>query len=148
MTELESAVLKIFFGACIGAFFTYWRTRYTVYSTDFTKRLEAVCDLIDEYSDCACRYWSHLKQSDELKSNKHYVAGLQARVSTKIQSMDHDYSGFKTSAILNALHELNDECTGGDFDSKPKSDEYRIAAILNKAEKVKGELYKVRIKRY
>lgn len=148
MTELESVIFKVLLGAFLGVGFTYWRTKYTVYSTDFTKRLESVCDLIDEYSDCACRYWSHLSQSDELKSNKHYIAGLQARVSTKIKTMDQHYSGFETSEILNALHELNNECTGGDFNSKPKSEEYRIAAILNKAEKVKSELYKVRLNRY
>ncbi|MBR9873579.1 MAG: hypothetical protein GYB23_04830 [Vibrionaceae bacterium] len=148
MTGLESAILKIFFGAFIGAVVTYWRTKYTVYSTDFSKRLETVCDLVDEYSECACRYWSHLKQSDELKSNKHYVAGLQARLSTKVNAMNQDYSGFNSKAVLNAIHDLNHECTGGDFATKPITNEYRIAAILKKAEIVKSELYKVRIKRY
>ena len=40
MTEHDSVIIKILIGAIIGALITYWRTKYTVYSSDFSKRIE------------------------------------------------------------------------------------------------------------
>lgn len=148
MTEIESGFLKVFVGFLLGAGLTYWRTKYTVYSSDFFKRIEFACCIIDDYAECSCRYWSNLKESDELKSNIHYVTGLQHRLSTFLTSMDRDYSGFKVNSIKEALHELNNECTGGNFKNNTKIDEYKITAILNLAEELKAELFKIRHLRY
>lgn len=148
MTEHDSAIIKILIGAIIGALITYWRTKYTVHSSDFSKRIEIVCKMIDDYAECACRYWSKLKSSDELKSNPHYIVGLQSRLATLLKSMDDDYSGFESSNIMQLLHELNDECTGGNFNNVSNDEAHKVAAILNLAEKLKGEIFKIRNQKY
>lgn len=148
MTEAEISVLKILISFLLGAGLTIWRTRKTVFSNDFSKRIEFACSLIDEYAESSCRYWSNLKGSDELKSNAHYVTGLQSRLSTYLTSMDNDYNGFKVSSIKNAIHELNNECTGENFDKPSKADSYKISAILNLAEALKAELFRIRHNKY
>lgn len=148
MTEIESGFVKVFVGFLLGAGLTYWRTKYTIYSSDFSKRIEFACGLIDDYAECSCRYWSSLKESDELKSNIHYVTGLQSRLATFLTAMDNDYSGFKVDSIKEALHDLNNECTGGNFKNNTKVDQYKITAILNLAEALKAELFKIRHLRY
>ncbi|ELB2122330.1 hypothetical protein HJ118_23560 [Vibrio parahaemolyticus] len=152
MAGLDLTILKIIFGtllgAVIGAGITIWRTKYTVFSSDFSKRIEDACSLIDEMAECSSRIWANLDSSDPLKSNKHYVVGLKNRLSTQIHSLDEDYKEMKVKSVEQAFIEFSRVCTGGDFSSKDVAAEYQISAIQKNAELLKSSLYKVRHSKY
>lgn len=152
MTETWLTVLKlligVFFGSLATAIITVWRTRYTVKSSDFSKRIADVNDKIDVISQCACRIWSGSKNSDSILHNKHYLVGLIAALNETISAMDVSYHGFRAESIKEPLFNFTDACTGGQFSADKMVEEHRMRKILKYAENLKSELYKKRLSKY
>ncbi|PHN17218.1 hypothetical protein [Pseudomonas sp. ICMP 561] len=148
-TEILKAIVVALLGGWFGAWITSIRAKWTAFSSDYSKRLEQGFVLIDQLSECSCLWWERIDPSDKLKVNPGYIAGLQSRLTTFIQSMDDDYSGFNTSGVDQAYHDFTDECTGGLF---PEKDAVvasgKSAAILNNAERLKAQLFAVRRRDY
>lgn len=152
MTEQEYTIAKILVGTLLGsgiaALITVWRTKYTVLSSDFSKRIVDASELIDEMAECSSRIWAKSAGSDPLKYNKHYVIGLKSRLSTLIHSLEENYRGVKIKSVMDAYIVFSQASTGGEFSSENISAEYQISHIQNSAEILKSELYKVRRNKY
>lgn len=152
MTETELTVLKLiiggFFGSVATALITIWRTRYTVKSSDFSKRVTDVNEKIDLISQCACRIWSGSENSDSILHNKHYLVGLVAALKETISAMDTAYDGFSAESIKEPLFNFTDSCTGDDFSSSDIKEEHRVRKILKYAEHLKNEMYNTRLSKY
>lgn len=152
MSETELTILKLliggFFGSLATAVITIWRTRYTVKSSDFSKRVTDVNEKIDLISQCACRIWSGSEHSDSILHNKHYLVGLVAALKETISAMDTSYNGFSAESIKEPLFEFTDACTGDEFSSSGTVEEHRVRKILKYAEHLKNEMYKTRLSKY
>jgi len=136
-------------GAVLGVWITISRTKYTVYSADFSKRMEQLVALVDKFSDCACRYWIK-DASDQLKIEVDYVLGLKSSLAVAIDALNRDYKGFNGKQILDAFSKFNVACTGHNFPSREMAPGHPapLAEILNTAEKLKCEILRARKNNY
>ena len=146
--DILKLLLGTILGAAIGAVVTIRRTRYSVFSADFSNRVANACTLIDEMADCASRAWAGVSSGDPLKSNRHYIVGLKARLSVLIHSLEADYRGMKTTRVQDAFVAFSGASTGGKFSSLDSLDEQQINVIQKYAEELKCELYGARIQKY
>mgnify|MGYP004716031947 CR=1 FL=1 len=58
MSAYAISVSSAIIGAAVAIITNYWRTRYTIRSQDFSKRIEEVCKLIGELEVAACMFWA------------------------------------------------------------------------------------------
>lgn len=136
METLLVSVLSAVLGAGVVIFTNFWRTRYTIKSQDFSKRIEEVSVLIGRLENLACEYWSDKAGSGE--KERHYILGLQAKISLIINYLNDQYKNFDEGAISEPLAIFFASCSGGAFStSKGESEPERIRKVLFDGEKLK-----------
>ena len=142
MSAYAISVSSAIIGAVVAVITNYWRTRYTVRSQDFSKRIEELCKLIGELEVAACKFWAQKKEAEP--HDKQYILGLQAKLSLLTNYLDGQYRGFSTQIISKPLSEFFEGCSGGDFDDCNSSDPQRIRRIMVDGEKLKIKLMETR----
>ncbi|MGX1017411.1 hypothetical protein AB7M33_000087 [Pseudomonas sp. Y3 TE3536] len=142
MSTYAISVTAAIIGAAVAIITNYWRTRYTIRSQDFSKRIEELCKLIGELEVAACKFWSNKKKAEP--HDKQYILGLQAKLSLLTNYLDGQYRGFSTQNISSPLSDFFDGCSGGDFDDIESSEPQRIRRIMVDGEKLKIKLLETR----
>jgi len=117
--------------------------RFFVRRANRARLIECLCDDIAKLlSDCA-DYWS-VDYSAEMKAD-HWVRearikGAIVRLNSDIQLLCQKY-GIKTPDFCPLILELQEHCTGGEFEScRRKADRARYLRIVNSAKTITSEL--------
>lgn len=142
MSAYAISVSSAIIGAAVAIITNYWRTRYTIRSQDFSKRIEELCKLIGELEVAACTFWADKELAKP--HDKQYILGLQAKLSLLTNYLDGQYRGFSTQAISKPINDFFDGCSGGDFDGNNSSDPQRIRRIMVDGEKLKIKFMEAR----
>jgi hypothetical protein len=142
MSAYAISVSSAIIGAAVAIITNYWRTRYTVRSQDFSKRIEELCKLIGELEVVACDHWSDKENSKPNTSQ--YILGFQEKISLLINYLDVQYDNFNTEIISEPISLFFDSCSGGEFDDSSISDPGRIRQIMVEGEKLKIQLMETR----
>jgi hypothetical protein len=142
MSAYAISVSSAIIGAAVAIITNYWRTRYTVRSQDFSKRIEEICKLVGELEAAACDHWSDKNNSKPNTSQ--YVLGFQEKISLLISYLDEQYNNFNTEIISEPLALFFESCTGGNFDDNTTSEPRRIRQIMVEGEKLKIQFMKTR----
>jgi hypothetical protein len=142
MSTYAISVSSAIIGALVAIITNYWRTRYTVRSQDFSKRIEELCKLIGELEVVACEYWSNKKKSNPNTSQ--YILGFQEKISLLINYLDAQYNNFNTEILSEPISLFFDSCSGGNFDDSSTSEPERIRQIMVEGEKLKIQLMETR----
>jgi len=147
MEKVALGLAAALVGAISGAAITYWRTRYTVKSQDFSKRIEELNDSISKLEEISCQHWGKVGKSDPIQTS--YIIGAKSKVSLLVAYLDSAYSEFDRSSISDKLAAFFRACTGGSFGSCTVAVEpERQREILITGEELKIELMKTRNKLY
>lgn len=142
-------ILSALGGAVVAAWITISRAQYAAYSSDFSKRIDHVLELINKKSECSCLFWINPAGADTLKNHDQYIIGLREGLTFLIDAMDKDYKGFKKAPLVSALNNFHNACTGGDFPQhSPDDAKKHISTVLVSAEVLKSEIFRARISNY
>lgn len=141
------SITSALIGAFVAIFTNFWRTRYTIKSQDFSKRIEELAQSITKLENFACDYWVCSDRNNTYTN--YYVLGMQTKIERMIDYLNEQYNEFDKPRILDALNDFCTACTGGTFDTKSaQAEPHRVQAILVSGEALKIELLKIRNQQY
>ncbi|MGR6837980.1 hypothetical protein ACU5DF_02300 [Aliivibrio wodanis] len=157
MNDLYFDLTKMLFtGICgfiAGTFVTIWRTKYTVKSSDFSKKVEHLAFIIDEIAIIGCKVIKNSTCTEALDNSPDYLEAQISRLSFFIGELNTDFQGFKSEIIKNAYINFSHMCRCDykslDSNSHQEADDYtKMRRILLSSESLKAELYRARYLKY
>jgi hypothetical protein len=139
--ELAKTLASALAGGLFGAWITIKRAKYSSFSSDFSKRLDNVFSLIDKMSDVAAQWWYEGSPSESWENSPAYILGLKEQLTTILDSISRDYTGFNVKSVNEAYIAFVEACTGGRFPSPEARDSTQISLILKRAELLKAAMF-------
>lgn len=146
MKDAYIAILSASIGALTALFANWWRTKYTVKSQDFSKRIEEIGITIGKLENLAAEYWAN--KSTAKPETKSMILGTQSKITIILSYLHTTHQNFNQDSISAQLHKFFNACSGGDFDETRTSEPERARAILTEGELLKIELLKIRNRLY
>jgi len=144
MKELLLVFISGLLGGLMGFLASSWSSIYTAKATNFTKRIDEICNAIDYLVENSCKYWILTSESAKQKEIVPLIIGQTAKIRILLEYLDSEYKNFDSKSIKEKLHEFNSACTGDNFGGVDNNiDPDRQRKIIINGEKLKIDLLKV-----